>query len=148
MFKINTTDDINNATIEEEASASPQDDAPNLINDKRISHVTTSIQGLMTNSPAFLLASKIESEHIQQIIETDDKHNEREYKRKREISLLTALIIVIVLAFVLIFCIAFKDDTDTIKTVLVPLVTLIFGGSAGGIGGYGLGYKKGISSND
>jgi amino acid permease len=123
----------------------------NILNEEdkmRIEHILSTQSMLMTNNPDAIIASKLESSHVKQLLESKDKQNEREYKMKRDMRLLAIVITVIILAFILLFCIAFKDDTDTIKTVLVPLVTLIFGGSAGGLGGYGLGYKKGISSDE
>jgi uncharacterized membrane protein YoaK (UPF0700 family) len=103
---------------------------------------------LMTNNPAAIIATKYEASHLTQIISNKDKQSERDSKDARFNKIILFLIIFVIFAFVTTFCILFIDDKEMIKTVIVPLLTFIFGGSAGGIGGFGIGYTKGKNSGE
>jgi ABC-type iron transport system FetAB permease component len=99
---------------------------------------------LTSDDPLAIIASKLQPIHITQTISNADKKSDRKSKDFRFDRLFLAFVIVITLAFVLAFCVIFKDDKEMIKTVVIPLATLVMGG----LGGYGLGYKKGLSSDD
>jgi len=80
----------------------------------------------------------ITSEHITQNLKLDEKamdHNNDERKRKFWLTIILAIISVVVLAFVVVM---FRDEPE----ILIPILTLMFGGGLGFGGGYGFGKSK------
>ena len=84
--------------------------------------------------------SKLSENNINQILENEDKHDERKFKDKREIRI-TAIIIIAVIMFIIFI---FKDNIELLKDILIPIILSFFTA----IGGYGFGYKKGRDADD
>lgn len=105
----------------------------------------SSIQTLMMSSgPSSIFADKVDASHITQFLDNEEKQAERNLKISRDNKIFTIIIIIFILAFVVGFCIYFKNDKDMIDAIVIPLITLV----VGGFGGYGLGCKKRDSAND
>lgn len=86
------------------------------------------------------ILDKITDKNISELIDIQDKHDKREYNDKNFNRIFILLGVVIVGIFIIIL----KNYPDLLKTIVVPLISLLLGG----IGGYGYGYKKGKDSNN
>jgi amino acid permease len=138
-------DEIKNTTqnSENQNEIIPSDD--NDSEENIVHHVKSTMQALMmTSGSSSIFADKLNTEHLTKIIENKERQDEREFRTSRDNKVFILVCLLIVFAFVLIFCLCFKNDIDMIKTIVIPVISIIIGG----LGGYGLGYKKGLSSED
>lgn len=85
----------------------------------------------------------IEAEKESRKIKNDDKKDERKFILILVISL-TLIFVLLILAILIIF----KNNTEFLKVVIPPIITLVLGTVSGGAGGYGIGYKRGRNSDE
>jgi uncharacterized integral membrane protein len=108
---------------------------------------TRFIEAFESANPQIIIAHKMEAEHITALFSNEDNEGKREFAKSRDNKIWTFGVVCLVLAFVLIFCLIFKNDPEMIKTIVIPLITLILGAVSGGAAGYGIGIRKGNSDN-
>lgn len=95
---------------------------------------------------------KLSEENINKMIDVEKetiqgKNNDRKDERKFILILVISLTLIFVL-LILFILIIFKDNTEFLKIVIPPIITLVLGTVSGGAGGYGIGYKRGRNSDE
>ena len=88
--------------------------------------------------PESPIAKHITGEHITKQQENEAKAMDYENKDRARKHWLTVLIALALVALAVVVLFLFRDDTQTIREILVPVIT----GLAGAIGGYGYGKLK------
>lgn len=94
------------------------------------------------------LASKITEKNISEITELNNKHDERKFKDKRETKIFIIVIFIISVIAILFILDRFKNNTDFLKEIIPPIIGFGLGTVGGGLGGYGIGYRKGKNSDE
>lgn len=93
-------------------------------------------------SPQMEMMKKLTPETLDKMIENEGKEAEMEYRDRNGARWATLIMILIGALFLLGMIYLLKEDTEVLKEIVVPFVTLI----AGALGGYGFGYSKGKKS--
>lgn len=88
--------------------------------------------------------ANLSEDNINKILENDDKHDEREFKDKKEKRIFVIILSVFFGLLILSIIFIFKDNNELLKIILPSIISL----AVGVIGGYGYGYKKGRDFND
>lgn len=88
--------------------------------------------------------ANLSEDNINKILENDDKHDEREFKDKKEKRIFVIILSVFFELLILSIIFIFKDNNELLKIILPSIISL----AVGVIGGYGYGYKKGRDFND
>lgn len=97
---------------------------------------------MMRTSPQAEMMKKLSPETLDKMIENEGKAAEMEFKDRKSARWTTTILVLIGAIFLLVLVYFLKEDTDVLKEIVVPFVTLL----AGALGGYGFGYSKGKKS--
>lgn len=99
--------------------------------------ISLSMQGVMPMANPII--DKITPEHIQILITNADEEAKREDADKKDIRRYNLIITFIVLVFLAILLVVFKDNLDGISKIINPIIGAVLGFA----GGYGYGFNKG-----
>ena len=99
---------------------------------------------MQSGFPGMEISSKITPEHIDKMLATDDKKVDVASKDRHEDRLFKLAIVVIGIVAVVVLCVFFKDDVESLQKIIFPLISLL----VGAIGGYGFGKTQKDKSDD
>lgn len=97
-----------------------------------------SLQASMVKTPESEVAKKITTGHIDQMLKIEERAMENSFAEKESNRKHSLITLVLLIAFILLVILLLKDNSDLLETVL----SFIFGGGLGAIGGYGYGISK------
>lgn len=89
-------------------------------------------------SPEFDVAKKVTSEHIDKLLDTQDKAMEKAFKDKGQRRVFMLLLTLLAATVLIALVVLLKDKPEFMEKI----VTIVFSGSLGAAGGYGIGVHK------
>ena len=80
------------------------------------------------------MLEKINEEHITDIIKNGEASDKRDYEIITREKTFNFILAIAILIFVLLLCFIFRDNIQSVMSIIIPMITFV--------GGYGYGYRK------
>ena len=92
-----------------------------------------SMSRLTRTSPAAEMVKRMTPENFQQILQNEAEETKLAYRDKSETRKTAVMVIGVIVLFMIMALFVLKDQPETLKEIVVPLLTF----AAGALGGYG-----------